>query len=66
MKLMKKSVVVMLLIVFSLSMTGCAKAPDVCESCRQERKLTKIEVAGETAWLCSTCKGLVEMLGVMP
>lgn len=66
MRMIKRIVAFALLLALALSLTGCASAPDACEACRREGKLSKAEVAGETVWLCNSCKGLAEMFGVMP
>lgn len=66
MNMIKRIVAVALLLALALSLTGCESAPDACEACRQEGKLSKVKVAGETVWLCNSCKSLAEMFGVMP
>jgi transposase-like protein len=62
---MKKIVVialaVLMLVMSVLSIAACSKTMK-CESCQREEKCTKVTVDGESAWLCSDCKALVDVV----
>lgn len=45
-----------------LMLVGCGKTGK-CEICGKEGKLSKVEIAGESSWVCSDCEEGIEALG---
>ena len=59
---MKKVIVILLALVMPFALAGCGKTGD-CESCgKKDVSLEKVEVEGESAYVCEECAALVEGL----
>lgn len=60
---MKKVLAILLALVMLFALAGCGKTGD-CESCgKKDVSLEKVELEGETGYLCEDCAALVEGLG---
>lgn len=63
---MKRVISIILVLSLCLSlcfmMTGCSKTGE-CELCGKEATLHKVEVGGESAWVCESCEEGLDALG---
>lgn len=63
---MKKVISIILVLSLCLSLcfmlTGCGKTGE-CELCGKEAKLYKVEIGGESGWVCESCKDGIDALG---
>jgi hypothetical protein len=60
---MKKLIAVLLVVVALFALSGCSKK-GTCESCgKEDVSLEKVELMGETGYLCEDCAEVVEALG---
>lgn len=46
-------------LVVALSAVGCKKTTE-CDGCGEEKKCSKVEVAGEKVWLCEDCEAFAK------
>lgn len=48
------------IVVVALSAVGCKKTTKCEGICGEEKKCSKVEVAGEKVWLCEDCEAFVK------
>ena len=48
------------IVVVALSAVGCKKTTKCEGICGEEKKCSKVEVAGEKVWLCENCEALFD------
>ncbi|MBE6650280.1 MAG: hypothetical protein E7613_03090 [Ruminococcaceae bacterium] len=56
---MKKLVILMSILAVALTFASCAKKE--CETCGSTDDVEKYEIAGDSAYLCETCRGLADI-----
>lgn len=63
-KLSKAAVLASVVMMLSLSLTGCAKKVE-CDMCGETKKCKQYEVLGEEINVCGDCKSALEEIGSM-